>query len=268
MSARLAAGAAAFWLLVTAPAQASGAAILHYTARLHGVALLGASFCFQASPERYAITLSARTLGLLDVLVHGRSESSATGLISGGNVQPLAYADRSRLSGEDYVMDITYPGGHAVVRAQSPPQDKYRLPLPAGLLAQSVDGLSAVVVQSLAATQRQACASNTVYDGRQVRRLEMRQAGSERLAAHSQSAFTGEALRCETVSTMVGGFLKSQPLAEQSKPRRGTLWLAPVEPGGPALPVRMVFDADFWGDVVVEMDGVAAADACRSTDIK
>ena len=241
---------------------------LHYTARLHGIGLLEADFCLLMEGSSYVTTLSARTLGLVDVLVHARSQSHASGAILAGTagqagaIAPHDFAEHSHLSGEDYAVSLLYLGGMPVLSREVPPQEKYRLAVPPDLLPGSIDGLSAVVVQSLAATHRGVCAGEVIYDGRQVRSLTMQAGRSEMLAPKTRSAFAGAALRCETVSTTLGGFLKSDPVASQSKPRHGTLWLAPVVAGGPFVPVRLVFDAEFLGDVIVDMDRVTREPGC------
>ena len=242
------------------PAGAQGANILHYTARLHGIALLAATVCLRLDDASYSASLSARTLGVAEFLVHGRSEGHVDGAVAGAGLKPRAYAEHGRLSGEDHEVAIDYPAGGPVLRVSTPPQEEYRLPIPAAALPGSMDGLSTVVLQSLAATRTGACLPEArVFDGRQLRRLTMRQAGTETLPRTARSAFAGPASRCETDSTMLAGFLKSSSVKSQSRPRHGRLWLAPVLPGGPAVPVRITFDAELLGDVVVDLDGMSSS---------
>ena len=242
------------------PAGASDADVLHYTARLHGVALLAATVCVRLEATRYAASLSARTLGLAEFLVHGRSESRVDGTVDAAGLKPRAYAERGRLSGEDHEIAIDYPAGNPVLRVSTPPQEAYRLAVTASALPGSLDGLSTVALQSLAATRTGACLPEArVFDGRQVRRLTMRPAGTDTLARSSRSVFSGQALRCETDSVMLAGFLKSDTVKSQSRPRHGRLWLAPAVPGGPAVPVRLTFDAELLGEVVVDLDAASVS---------
>jgi hypothetical protein len=39
------------------------------------------------------------------------------------------------------------------------------------------------------------------------------------------------------------------------------VWLAPVVPGGPDVPVRVLFDADILGDIIVDLDGASPSPA-------
>ena len=255
-------GAPTLLCLGGTPAPPAGASILHYTVRLHSIPLLAASFCFRLDQGGYEAAVLGRTVGLVDMLTHGRSEIHVEGAVdASGHVHPRAYTERSRLSGDEYGVTIDYPAGDPVLRVETPPQDKYRLPIPPTETVHAIDGVSALVVQSLAAS-RGVCAGDTrVYDGRQVGMLSLRGGAVERLAANGRSVFQGEALRCETQSRILAGFPKDQPVASQSKPMRGKLWLAAVPEGGPVVPVRMVFDAKFFGDIVVQLDGASRATA-------
>ncbi len=233
--------------------------ILHYTISLHGIALLEGSFCFGLGAASYEAGLTAHTVGLVDLLVHGSSVLHVDGTIDpAGAVHPRAYAEHSRLSGEDYGVAMGFADGRPVLRDQHPPQERYRLPIPDDALPGAIDGLSAVAVQSLAAAQGRCPGDVRLYDGRQVRLLSMRGETVDTLD-RGRSAFAGRALRCETSSTMLAGYLKSSPVDGQSRPRRGRLWLAPARPGGPPLPVRKAIDADAFGDAVIRLDAASQA---------
>jgi hypothetical protein len=261
-------GAAALALAVAAvawPALAGPPTVLHYTARLHGVPLLGATFCLQLGATSYRAGFSARTLGLAEVIAHARSDAGVAGMITGTTINPTAYAEHGRLSGKEHWVAIGYRGGNPVLQTLTPPPDD-RLPIPAADTAGAVDGLSALALESFVATRTGACQGEAlVYDGFQLRRATTRTGGRDVLAATPHSVFAGPALRCETESVMRGGYLKSQPIPPQQKPRFSKVWLAPVTHGGPDLPVRLVFDADLLGDIVVDIDSVTQGESpiCR-----
>ena len=231
--------------------------ILHYTISLHGIALLEGTFCFQLGAVSYEAGLTAHTVGLVDFLFHGTSDILVDGAIDQGRVRPHTYTEHSRLSGDDYRVAIDFPGDTPVLRAETPPQEKYRLPIPPSALPNAIDGLSAVAAQSLAAARGHCPADTRLYDGRQLRLLSMHDGTPDMLQRTGRSVFSGAALRCETDSTMLAGFLKASSVQSQSKPRHGKLWLAPTRPNGPAVPVRMTFDADAFGDIVIQLDAAS-----------
>ena len=249
------------------PARAADTEILHYTARLHGARLLDVTLCLRLDALSYSASMAAHTVGLAEMLVHGRTQAAVDGVIDGIRVKPHAYTDRSRLSGEDYAVTIAYPDGNPVLRMSAPPQAKYRMPVSPADLPGAMDGLSALALQSLVTTRTGNCkGAALIYDGRQLRRATTHAEGREVLESGPHSVFAGPALRCDTDSAMLAGFLKSAGLNGQRDVRHSSSWLAPALPGGPDVPVKITFDADFLGDIIVDLDAVshAAVAACSS----
>ncbi len=245
------------FLLAFATLPANAATLLHYTARLHGVAFFDVAYCLRLDATAYDAHLTARTLGLAEFMVHGRVEGRAAGEVRGTDVAPHSYVEHGRISGESYDLTIAYPGGLATVQAISPPATKYREAVPGGLLPGAIDGMSAIALETIVVTRTSACQGSVeVFDGRQLRRLTTHTAGREMLPHTTRSVFQGMALRCDTVSEMQAGYLKDQPAKAQSRPRFSKAWLAAVTPNGPAVPVRFAFDADFLGDILVDLDSV------------
>jgi hypothetical protein len=257
---------ASLLLLLGVPyADAADTHLLHYTARLHGLPLLDITFCIALTDTAYSAAISARTLGLAEFLVHGRSEGHAHGAIDGLRVEPAAYDEQGRLSGENHKVVISYPHGDPVLVDMTPPPERTRLPIPADTLAGAMDGLSAIVLETLVASRTGACQGEAmVYDGYQLRRGTTHTAGTEILKADSRSIFAGKAIRCDTESVMLAGYLKDKPVKSQARPRFSTAWLGPLAPGGLDLPLRLSFDADFLGAIIVDLDraDTAAAPGC------
>jgi hypothetical protein len=245
--------------LLASPALAAPAApaahLLHYTARLHGIPLLDITFCIALTDTAYDTAIDARTLGIAEFLVHGRALGHAHGSVDGNKVHPAAYEEQGKLSGETHRLVIAYPKGDPVLQLMQPPQDKYRLPVPAADLPGALDGLSALALETLAATRDNACQGEAVvYDGFQLRRATAHTAGFETLKPDKRSIFTGRALRCETTSVMLAGFLKDKAIPPQTRPRYSTAWFGPLTAGGPNLPLKLLFDADILGSIIVDLD--------------
>jgi hypothetical protein len=219
--------------------------------------LFEVGWCLHTDGGAYHTQLTARTLGLAEFLVHGRVEGSAAGTVAGDTVKPRDYLEHGRIAGEDFDLAIAYDSGNPVVRRETPPAEKYREPVPASQVSGAIDGLSAIALDVLTSRRTGKCqASALVFDGRQLRRLTTTTAGSETLAPGGSSIFSGQALRCDTVSVMLSGFLKDKPVARQARPYHSSAWLAPLAPGGPSVPVRFAFDADVLGEFLVDLDRV------------
>ncbi len=248
----------ALWL-AGASAPAVAASVLHYTARLRGIAFFDVTYCLALDSGRYQAVINARTLGLAEMLVHGRVAGRAVGSIAGDAVKPDGYAEYGRISGDSYNLSLDYPSGDPVVRSVSPPPDTYRQVVPPSALAGAIDGMSAIVLETLVVTRTGACqGAALVFDGRQLRRLTTQTGGHDTLERSARLDFSGSALRCDTASVMLAGFLKNKAVGPQASPRFSKAWLAPVLPGGPALPVRFAFDADLLGDIIVDLDHATA----------
>jgi hypothetical protein len=242
-----------FFLMLCAPAEAGRR--LDYTARLRGIPLITVEFCMAVNATSYQARMSARTVGLADILVHGRLEGHASGAIDAGTVKPHDYVEHGRLAGAEHDLAIDYPGGTPKLEAMTPP-DTYRLAVPQSMLPGAIDGLGALVLQAVVTTRTGACnGAALIFDGRQLRRLTSHSAGQERLTASSRNIFAGSALRCDTQSVMLAGFFKDQAQGPQMRPRSSSTWLAPLTPGAAMVPVRITFDADLLGDIVVDLDG-------------
>lgn len=246
--------------LVAMPALAAPEAhLLHYTARLRGVPLLDISFCIAITASSYEAAIDARTLGIAEFLAHARAHGHAQGAIEGAHVHPAGYEEQGKLSGETHRLVIAYPNGDPVLRLMEPPQEKYRLPVPGAALPGALDGLSALTLETLAATRNGACQGEAlVYDGFQLRRATARTAGYEMLKPDKRSIFAGRALRCETTSVMLAGYLTDQPIPPQARPRYSTAWFGPLTPGGMDVPIRLSFDADILGNIIVDLDHAGA----------
>ncbi len=248
--------AGALWL-AGALAPAAGASVMHYTARLRGIAFFDVTYCLAMDAAAYQAVINARTLGLAEMLVHGRVAGRSVGSVAGDTLKPHGYEEYGRISGQSYALSLDYQSGNPVVRSVSPPPDSYRQPVPPAALAGAIDGMSAIALESLVVTRTGACqGAALVFDGRQLRRLTTQTGGHDVLERSFQLDFAGSALRCDTTSVMLAGFFKNKAVPPQARPRFSKAWLAPVQPGGAALPVRFVFDADLLGDIVVDLDHV------------
>jgi hypothetical protein len=91
----------------------------------------------------------------------------------------------------------------------------------------------------------------TVFDGRRLGALEVRTAGQQLLEPTGRSSFSGTALRCEFVGRQTGGFMLDAERSTLEQPHTGTAWFAPLQPGGPMVPVRVAFRTRWLGDATL-----------------
>lgn len=246
-------------VLVSGPARADSH-LLHYTARLLGVKLLDIAYCVQIGDGKYTTSLAAHTVGLIDLVWHGQSTAFAAGRLGSGKLAPDFYEERGKLGGEANHVRIAYEDGRPVLKQMTPPQSKYRFPVLPQNLAGALDGLSAIVLELNAATTTKTCLPSVlVYDGLQLRRGTISTAGMVPFQRYRNSIFSGQALRCDTRSTLLAGFLKDHAIGPQARPHFSSEWTATLTADGVFLPLRLTFNADFLGDISVDLDRAETA---------
>ena len=206
----------------------------------------------------YRVDLSFRTVGLFGLLFHSEVHSLVQGGWIGPGLAPLQFSSWGTMLGSPRRTVIDYVRGQPMVRTLEPADDKDRDPVPVDMQRDTIDTLSAMVllVRQVAATGR--CDGHaSTFDGRRVANIESRTVGDEVLKADGRSSFTGVALRCEIDGQQVAGFQHDADANELRKIHHNTAWLAQLLPGGPRLPVRVVFETRFFGHATAFLTVVA-----------
>ena len=144
------------------------------------------------------------------------------------------------------------PSGLRGILELLPPDTNEREPLPGALQRDSEDALSALT-QLLGRVERSGSCNTTarVFDGRRLSEIDASTRGLESLGHAAGSIFAGTALRCDFVGRMLAGFVLDRPHTTPGRPHHGSAWFAPLQLGGPALPVRISFATDWFGDVTM-----------------
>jgi hypothetical protein len=112
----------------------------------------------------------------------------------------------------------------------------------------TLDSLSAMafLVRQVAQTGR--CDGTVrIFDGRRVLETSSHTVGMEVVRPDYRSKFQGTALRCDMRARQLAGFQHDADEAEIRRIHISQAWLAPLVPGQPALPVRVVFETRFFG---------------------
>jgi hypothetical protein len=211
-------------------------------------------------PWTYQMLLGYHTTGMTGFFVQGHQSDRVDGSWSGRLAEPSRFVGRGEWHGEGRLAEIDYQRGKPVVRQLVPPNADEREPVPEALRDHSIDMLSALaqLVRVVAATGRCETSART-YDGRRAVEIEAHTVGEEMLESNSRSHFAGKALRCDFSGHLLAGFKSVDDRERDSKPMRGSAWLAPVTAGGPPLPVRMAFETRWFGDAIMYLTGIGPA---------
>jgi len=210
----------------------------------------------------YRIDLSYRTAGVFGLLFHSEIHSFVHGAWSGPSLEPLRFASWGTLRGSTRRTLIDYVRGQPLVRTLEPADDELRDPVPANMQRDTIDTLSAMalLVRQVAATGR--CDGHTTtFDGRRLAEITSHTVGDEVLQTEGRSSFSGPALRCDFEGRQLAGFQHDEEAAELHKIHHSSAWLAQVVPGGPKLPVRVVFETHYFGHGTAYLTEAAPGEA-------
>jgi hypothetical protein len=235
-----------------------------YAAYAAGVHLADVEADLGIGPWSYQVNLAYQTTGMVGLFFSGHQFGMVSGTWDGLRASPLRFVSEGAWRGQDRQVDIEYQNGKPAIRKLVPPNDAEREPVPAALQANSIDTLSAFaeLIKLVDATGR--CENHVrTFDGRRAVEIEGHTAGDEALEPTSRSSFAGRALRCDFSGQMLAGFMSGDDRARDSKPLRGSAWLAPVSAGGPKLPVRMVFETRWFGEATMYLTGISPANDLR-----
>jgi hypothetical protein len=242
-------------VLVAPPARAMR---LRYVAYAAGLRVVELRADVDLAPDDYRIDLTLRTVGLFGAFVSGLTTTEVTGRWDGLAAVPHRYDTHGKWRGTPLSAVIDYlPQGPRVSDLEPDPDPDERDTVPADLQVGTVDTLSgmAALVRRLSAGD--GCDTRArLFDGRRLSEVAATTVGTEVLAPTPRSMFQGPALRCDFQGRLLAGFPADEDPARAARPKSGSAWFAALSPGGPTLPVRIVFETRFFGHATMYLAGV------------
>jgi hypothetical protein len=235
---------------------------LRYSVYAAGINVVDIDSKLDLRSNWYRLDLAYHTVGLLSLFNHNQSNSFAEGSITAHGTQPLRFAAWGTLRGRPRRTVIDYVAGQPLVREQVPDNDAGREPVPVAMQRATMDTLSAITMLVHEATATGRCDGGvSTFDGRRLLRITARTMGEERLGTDDRSSFSGMALRCDFEGRQLAGFQPDDEAAERAKPHRIQAWLAALTPGGPRLPVRVVFETRWFSHATAYLTGADGGEA-------
>jgi hypothetical protein len=203
-------------------------------------------------PRGYQMQLAYHTTGLVGFFHSGHQQDTVSGTFSGEQARPSRYLGEGYWRGRNRTVEIDYTQGHPTIRQLVPLNDEEREPVPELMRNGTVDNLSALaqLIRAVAATGRCDTSART-FDGRRLVDIRARTVGEEDLPPTDRSSFAGKALRCDFEGRLLAGFMHDDERARESRPMRGSAWLARTLPGSIPMPVRMTFETRWFGDATM-----------------
>ena len=255
---RLAALAAAGWLIGIAPAAAANQAQLSYVGYLAGAPVLNLTANITV-PEgtrpgdgAYAIAADIATIGNLAILYPFTQSLTATGALKGGKARPANYQSTMRAWSRQEFIDLTYAANGAVGIKAVPLTRQAQMAQQQGYANGTIDPASLVVAVATLFANAGSCEGQyRLFDGARRYDLTLAQGGYADLDAMPNSYYAGSATECSATPQLVAGFQQSA-LKANLYPQSAKLWMAPAIAGFPTVPVRILAQSAF-GEVTLEL---------------
>ncbi len=248
--------------LGTAPAGAALPATtdltLSYAAYVDGFRAMLITVELRTDGDRYSVALHDHTVGLVGAMIDNHVASVATGRFDGAAAMPQRYTSAGHSRGADRETVLDYQGGNPVVTRLSPPEPN-RDRVPAAATTGSIDALSAMaeILHALASSGR--CEARLhVFDGARLTDVQAWTAGETTLQDSDRSPYSGHATVCDFRTQELAGFLHDGNYVHAHDPQGGSVWLAPVLPGLPKLPIRAQFSTLEHGEIGLFLLGAKA----------
>jgi Protein of unknown function (DUF3108) len=243
-----------------AHAASTGSFRAEYDGYSHGLVTLKLSAALTLTQTGYSGRLTFHTAGLVGFMVHVESDSQVVGHFDGDRAVPESFSATGVLHGTDRTVTMHWRDGNPVIDTIAPPPELERTPVPPEMRVHTIDALSAMAGLVRQAGDSGHCDGEaTVFDGRRISHLTAHVVGREAPPSSAKSHYDVPALRCDFEGQEMAGFLKNEPEADQRRTRHGIAWLAPLQPGAPLVPERIVFEHKVLGQVTLYLTSVTSA---------
>jgi hypothetical protein len=202
----------------------------------------------------YRVELSAWTHGFLARLAPWSGSFLTTGVKAGGRNLVRRHKSVAIWRNEPETKVYTYDEGvFSGIRITEKGKDKTPKKIPPELTQGTTDVLTAALTALESAGTGKACdAAADIYDGKRRYTLTFRDLGHELLGATPYNIYGGDAEICEAEVTPGPGDWPKKPRGWLSIQEQGrlkgslpTMWVARLDPRGPAIPVKIRVRTDY-----------------------
>jgi hypothetical protein len=232
-----------------------------------GINAVTASMAMNQGRGRYDMHMDARTQGLLGRIVPWEGTFDTEGWLE-KNGRMIPERHRSGATSSDGTESKTYlygkDGRFKSYRVIEDGKDKTPEKLDVKIVDNTTDALTAALTVMQHVTEKGRCeGSDEIFDGERRFRLTFHHKGEEVLERSRYAPFQGQAVICEAEVEPLGGRWHTKPRGWLSIQEQGraagslpTIWMATLEKGAPAVPVRMRIKTDY-GTLFMHMTGYA-----------
>jgi hypothetical protein len=242
--------------IAAGPATGEHSQHLDYQIYAAGLNAVTASLDMTDDSSHYRVTLKTATRGLLGKIVPWEAIFDTTGTIDKkGGLHPALHRSTGHSPKDDEVKEYRYGSNGAFLGYKVTNNGKDETPktLDPKLTERTIDALTgALGAMRLVESGGQCEGISEVFDGDRRYRLTFHDEGEDMLAANSYNVYEGKARRCAVEVVPVAGKWHTKPrgwlsIQEQGRKKGAlpTVWMAKMERGAPAVPVRMKIVTDY-----------------------
>jgi hypothetical protein len=221
--------------------QGSSSTRLSYDVFAGGLKAMRADLAVDLREEDYRLQLDARFQGFIAKLFSLDLTVVAEGKLERGSLEPLAYDLHSVWQEtKERRIKMAFEEGAALEVAFEPEDQEPPAPelVPLAERKGAMDPITALLWPISELLSHGSCdGENKVFDGKKLFRLELEPRGSEVLRPTGYSPFSGETLVCRLHIEQIAGKMKDK--SKNRIPPFVDVFLAPIEEGGPPLPIRL-----------------------------
>lgn len=208
------------------------------------------------SKARYDMSLVARTRGLLEKLVPWEGSFSSKGWTLGKNKftpelhqSTMNWREDTEIKNYNYKKDGTFVSLEVIENGKQ----KEEKPVEPEVYQDSTDALTAALEVLAHYNETGTCSGRSeVFDGKRRFAQEFKDQGEEFLTSSEYNIFEGKARACTVEVTPINGEWASKPRGWLSIQEQGrakgtmpTVWIAQLEEGAPAVPVKIRVKTDY-----------------------
>ncbi len=208
------------------------------------------------NPDRYRMTITGATKGMLDWLLEWRMNVVSEGAADAKGIMPQRHESANRIRGKDRSVNMRFASGGVIDWSVEPVnQDDDRDPVLPDQVIGAVDPMSGLLSAVLRLAAGDTCDQTVpIFDGR--RRFDGIGAdkGPIQVTKTAYGLYEGAARACEFRIKRIAGYLKRE--TQWNRPedldRPYRIFIARPQPGLPPVPVRIESDMTF-GSIVIHL---------------
>ncbi len=231
------AGVAVSFGLLGGAGPLSSAEIQHrtdYSIRLSGLPVATASFRSEFSGNRYTISGSLHSAGLVDIFSRTQGTTSVSGIVGRDNLHATSYSVNYRSGKRGRAIDVTFRNGNVVHANMVPARKKPEnwVPVTRADMRAVLDPISGLIIP---AGNRVCPNTLPIFDGESRLDLQLTSKGTK---PYSTKGFEGEAVVCGIRFVPKSGYKKGRDDVEYLRRLRTMeIWFAKAEDANVYAPV-------------------------------